>query len=726
MCNEEQTTSAPLASHLEFPSLLDTLPDAVIFLDATATIQYANARAATMVAAKQHELPGTTLWQCAPQLVTTTLYQAVLTATRMRQPLQVEYHSPVTQTWLHVRLSPTSQGVAAFFSEDTEPTRLQNTLRQSERRYQDLLERISDGVGILTPEGLVLEINQPPLTHAQVRREEVVGKPLTQTPWWSYAPATQEQLRAAIAQASRGETVRFEARICPPAGRFLDLTVAITPQFDANQQVESLIFIGRDITERKQAEDALHVLVDTIPQFVWIGRTDGYVEYHNQQWCNYTTMTSTQAEGNEWIQCLHPDDRQRTLDAWQTSVHAGTSYEMKYRLRNGTTGAYRWFLTRGMPHKDAQGMILHWVGTCTDISDRKHIEETLCQNQEQAHALLGSNMIGIFLAEGDEVVEANDTFLRMTGYSREDLHRRSMNWVGMTPPEYNTLTQQAHQELALHQYMMPYEKEYERKDGSRLPIVVCAVILQRNPLQIINFVLDNSAHRELEQRKDTFLSMANHELRTPLTALKLQIQLARARLFRQGLHEEAAALSRTEAPVKLLERLIGELLNGSKIQAGRLEYVQEPVDLRALLDEVAQTMQQISTTHTIVVRGSAPRTFMGDQDQLEHVFINLISNAIKYSPDATMVEVDISTAKEKTVTISVRDHGIGIPQEQREKIFERFYRAPDVSRRAIPGLGMGLYIVAEIVKQHRGTIMVECEMGKGSTFHVTLPLERQT
>jgi signal transduction histidine kinase len=123
-----------------------------------------------------------------------------------------------------------------------------------------------------------------------------------------------------------------------------------------------------------------------------------------------------------------------------------------------------------------------------------------------------------------------------------------------------------------------------------------------------------------------------------------------------------------------------------------------------------------------VVRGEAPHILVGDKGRLEQVFINLLSNAIKYSPDASTVEIEASTFAE-IVTIRVCDHGIGIPQEQREKIFERFYRVADLSQRAVPGLGMGLYIVAEIVKQHGGTITVESEGGKGSTFQVTLPLK---
>lgn len=194
----------------------------------------------------------------------------------------------------------------------------------------------------------------------------------------------------------------------------------------------------------------------------------------------------------------------------------------------------------------------------------------------------------------------------------------------------------------------------------------------------------------------------------------------RKRLEKQAQREAATTLLRVEEPIKQLERLIGELLDVSKIQASKLEYVQEPVDLDALLREVTETMRHLHPTHTILVRGSAQSGLLGDRDRLGQVFTNLLSNAIKYAPDAKTVEVDLC-ACEEAITIRVQDHGPGIPQGQRDKIFERFYRDAGLSQRALPGLGMGLYIVTEIVKGHGGTITVESDIGKGSTFTVTLP-----
>ena len=222
--------------------------------------------------------------------------------------------------------------------------------------------------------------------------------------------------------------------------------------------------------------------------------------------------------------------------------------------------------------------------------------------------------------------------------------------------------------------------------------------------------------------KDLF-SVAGHELRTPLAVLKLQTQHLHKRLARQGLDDDVAILAQMEVQIQKLERLNADLLNIANIQTGKLTYVQELVDLNKLLQESAEVMQQMHPTHTILVHGRAMACVVGDKDRLGQVFSNLLSNAIKYSPHADMVEVEIRSSAE-AITISVRDHGMGIPQDQREHIFERFYRAVDPSTNAIPGLGIGLYLVAEIIKHHGGTITVDSALGQGSTFHVALPLTR--
>src|SRR5258708_5408424 len=453
------------------------------------------------------------------------------------------------------------------------------------------------------------------------------------------------------------------------------------PVRDEAGQIVKWLGTCTDIEEEKRAEQQLktseenwHLLAETVPQLVWTTGPDNRLDYCNQRYCEYTHATFEQLQGYGWRQFLHPEEAEGVLAFRHQALERGEPFESECRLRNGKTGTYRWFLARGTPVRDETGQIVKWFGTNTDIEEQKRIEEALRQSQARINLLMNSSLIGIFVSEEDQIVEANETYLRMTGYTREDLRAGSISWLRMTAPEYIPQTQQARQELVVSQHVTRYEKEYICKDGSRLPVVVGAVTLRLDPLHVIGFVLDNSARKDLARRKDV-----------------------------------APALSSMEVQINAITRLVEELLDVSKIQAGRLEYLQETVDLDALLQEITDTTQQTHPSHTILVHGAVQASLLGDRDRLGEVFTNLLSNAIKYSPDAQTVEMDLSASPE-TVTVRVRDHGPGIPREQREKIFERFYRAAGPKQRAIPGLGMGLYIVAEILTPHWGNITGDREV----------------
>jgi PAS domain S-box-containing protein len=724
MPNTPQTRRPTSASSETLLTILETLPDALFVIDDAARIIYANVSAQVMTCASPVTLVGNSFWRSAPHQVSTALYQAMRQTQQGREPTDMEYVAPVTRAWLHVHLSPTGKGLLMQFHQRRTAAPHQQMVAQGERLEIDDLDSLRGEIAMLTPEGIVLEINEVPLANAQLRREEVIGRPLAETRWWSCSPTSQEQLRAAIARANQGETVRFETVVQPREGMDRYLDAAITPRMDADHHITYLIMAGNDITARRRAEAEIHVLIDTIPQLVWTARPDGSNDSVNQRYRDYTGQSSEEIQGEGWLQSLHPEDRPRVLAEWQRAVQTGEEYETEERIHQHITGEYRWFLARGMPMRDETGQIIKWFGTRTDIEDQKQIEEALRQSQKHVNVLINSSIIGIVIVEGELIVDANDTFLRMVGYTREDLRAGRVNWMRMTPPEYHARSLQAHQELDAQQLMTPYEKEFVCIDGSRLPVLVGGTVLPYYPCQTIGFVLDNSARKELEQRKDDFISMASHELRNPLTTLKLQLSILHRQLDEQGIQASALVLAGMETQINRVTRIVDELLDVSKMQAGRLEYVQEPVDLDALLQEVVETMQHTHPSHTIVVRGSVQTTLLADRDRLGQVFTNLLSNAIKYSPDAQTIEMDLEASRER-VTVRVQDHGFGIPREQRDKIFERFYRAEAPRQRGIRGLGMGLYIVSEIVKSHGGTITVDSEVGKGSAFTITFPTRKE-
>jgi signal transduction histidine kinase len=228
--------------------------------------------------------------------------------------------------------------------------------------------------------------------------------------------------------------------------------------------------------------------------------------------------------------------------------------------------------------------------------------------------------------------------------------------------------------------------------------------------------------RELERRKDDFISMASHELKTPVTSIKVFNQILEKSARERSDPNSLKYLVKMREQIDRLTRIIGELLDVSRIQAGKLELNLEPVSLDLLCADICETLQASIPTHKIVYKGVHIGTVMLDKDRIGQVLINLINNATKYSPEGTEVIVNL-TEDEDDATVCVTDFGMGIDPEYHSRIFERFYRVYDKDEKTFPGLGMGLYISSEIVKKHGGKIWVESSPGDGSTFYFKVPVK---
>ncbi len=220
--------------------------------------------------------------------------------------------------------------------------------------------------------------------------------------------------------------------------------------------------------------------------------------------------------------------------------------------------------------------------------------------------------------------------------------------------------------------------------------------------------------------KDVFLSSVVHELQTPLAAAKAQAQLALHQLGeQQGEVGTARALRVISRQIDRLARLVGDLLDVNRLESGQLELNPSQFDLVGLIEEARGRMQPAGGQHQIRVRAPDRLQIFADRDRIDQVLVNVLSNAIRYSPEGGEIEIAVETAGD-AVHIAVKDHGLGIPREHQKTIFERFGRAHGPS---FGGLGLGLAISRGIVEQHGGTIEVESsgKPGEGSTFHVRLP-----
>lgn len=228
---------------------------------------------------------------------------------------------------------------------------------------------------------------------------------------------------------------------------------------------------------------------------------------------------------------------------------------------------------------------------------------------------------------------------------------------------------------------------------------------------------------KLSTAKDDFIGIASHELKTPLTSAKAYIQLAERAAAGNDFSKVQKLIKKSERSIENLGQLINDLLDVSKIQAGKLAFHLVPMDINKTVTDVVEKFRLLSSTHIITLDGFVEELVCADPQRIEQVLDNLMSNAIKYSPKANKINVDISSDG-NSVLVSVRDYGVGIPAEKQSRIFERFFRVDDYGK--FSGLGLGLFISNEITKRHKGKITVKSEPGAGSTFTLTLPVMKDS
>lgn len=234
--------------------------------------------------------------------------------------------------------------------------------------------------------------------------------------------------------------------------------------------------------------------------------------------------------------------------------------------------------------------------------------------------------------------------------------------------------------------------------------------------------------REAVQMRDQFLSIASHELKTPLTSLLINAQLLERRTGREGDIADASHRS-AETVVRQTRRLrslIDAMLDISRIANGQLNIQRERIDLASAARSAVVEVQSSTDRHTIVCEGAqAPIPLDGDRLRLEEVLLNLLQNAVKYSPNGGTIMLRLAT-DETNAYVSVRDPGIGIPADALPHLFDRFYRATNAQSSQISGMGIGLAVVRDVIEQHGGSISVESTEGEGSAFTIRLPLAPAT
>lgn len=491
-----------------------------------------------------------------------------------------------------------------------------------------------------------------------------------------------------------------------------------------------------------ESERRLRELADSLPQLVWTCRPDGYCDFLSRRWVEYTGLPETGQLGGGWLESVHPDDRERLVAAWNTAVAGGHDFRVEFRIRRGADGAYRWFDTRALPLRDAQGRIVRWFGSNTDVHEARAIAEALRASDSRFRTLIDQAADAIYVHDtAGRLCDVNRYACESLGYPRAALLGLGVADIDPAVPAagvaaWRTLAPGA--SLTVH-------SRHRRSDGSTFPVEVrlgiCAPGGERQVIAIARDVSERerseAAIRELnaglERRVaertaeltaanaelDAFAYAVSHDLRAPLRAMAG---------FSEALIEDCADRLDAEGRAcldQIIEgsRRMGDLIDGLLVlsRSTRGELARDAVDVTAIIAQVRKVLEAGDPLRHVRWQVEPGLRLHGDARMLGIVFANLVGNAWKYTARAEAAEIrvhaDPAAIGER---ICVVDNGAGFDPRHAGKLFQPFQRLHRQDE--FPGLGIGLATAQRIVHRHGGTIEASSAPGRGAEFCVVLPL----
>ncbi len=540
-------------------------------------------------------------------------------------------------------------------------------------------------------------------------------------------------LSTSILRGLVGRTLRIEDSI---QQRSLELS-------ESNKQLE------HQINERKEAEGALseslaayQSLIESLPLNVFRKDLSGTIVDANQRFCDTIGHTMEETIGKSDFALFPVAQAQKYRDDDDRVTQSGEVLEdIEEHVKND--GDRLCVQVLKAPARDAKGEIVGVQGMFWDVTARVLAEEARHLSDAKFRRLVESDIIGVMIASLDgRILDANDEFLRIIAYSRGELDSGLLRWDTQTPEEYRHLDDLAVQQLEETGACRPWEKEYVRKDGSRIAVLIGIAAIDHTSDECICWVLDITDRKRMEDElkrakeaadsasnaKSQFLANMSHEIRTPMNAvigmtelvLQSPLTLEQKDYLKMVLHSGESLLA-----------VINDILDFSKVEAGKLEIDAQPFDF---FDTVGDTMKSLALrAHAkqleiaCDIASDVPTMLIGDGGRIRQVVLNLVGNAIKFTQQGEVVltvRVEEEDQQALVLHFDIRDTGDGIPLAKQEQIFAAFEQADATTTREHGGTGLGLPIARRLVELMGGHLWVESTAGEGSTFHFTVLLNR--
>ncbi|WP_448701848.1 PAS domain-containing protein [Mucilaginibacter sp. AW1-3] len=438
-------------------------------------------------------------------------------------------------------------------------------------------------------------------------------------------------------------------------------------------------------------------------------------------------------EFSKAINIIAERDRNNVLSAIQDALNFryGGHYDIEYTIINPLDPRPRYVRAKGQTLFNARQQPVRFSGTVQDITEERRALMELERSYEQERLSKEAAQLGTFdmdlLAN---TLEWDERCRTLFGISHKDPVSYDKDFLpGLHPDDRERVTDVIKDVFVKSVNNGNYDVEYRTigADDQKIRWVRAkgkALFNEHDePVRFIGSVLDITDQKQDDIRKSAFISMVSHELKTPLTSLKAYVQLLGAKARKDSDHFAAGALGKVEVQVNKMHNMIDGFLNLSRLEAGKIQLNKTSFDLSDVVKDIMDETLLLGATHAIKLLPCESISVFADKDKIGHVISNFISNAIKYSPRGSNIDVNC----EKTgnnIKVSVKDEGVGIKSQDLSKLFDRFYRVENANTQHVSGFGIGLYLSAEIIERHHGKIGVESEPGSGSTFWFTIPVNK--
>ncbi|SKB48059.1 PAS domain S-box-containing protein [Daejeonella lutea] len=478
----------------------------------------------------------------------------------------------------------------------------------------------------------------------------------------------------------------------------------------------------------EERQSMLAAIIDTSDDTIISKTLQGVITSWNKSAERMFGYTEAEAVGQH-ISLIIPKDRLNEEDLIIRQVSQGTKIDHFETVRLAKSGKEVLISLSVSPIHDANGKVIGASKIARDIADKTVASE----RQAKLAAIVDSSDDTILSKTLEGIITSwNKAAEKMFGYTEHEIIGKHISTL--IPEERIREEDYIIGKIKQGNKVDHFETYRRHKNGKLIPISlsVSPIIIDGQIIGAAKIARDVTVEVEakkeaerlyqeiksLNSKKDEFIGLASHELKTPLTSISAYLQI----LDRVITEEKPKMfLTKTLQQVSKLSSLVNDLLDVSKIESGQLHLTKTHVNIREVLDDAIQLLEHSNTTHRIKVHSDGIQlTINADAHRIEQALVNLMTNAIKYSPKADVIEVSLHHENDQVI-IGIKDYGIGISEDKLKHVFGRFYRAEDDPN--ISGLGIGLYLTHQIIQRHEGKIWAESKPGEGSTFWVSLPAE---